>query len=56
MVFFSSVHGLYWNDKKITAEEQGEEPPDKLKVFNVSVLVVMLEDMAYLFVYQVLML
>ena len=56
MVFFSSVHGLYWNDKKITAEEQGEKPPDKLKVFYVPMFIVMLEDMTYLFVYQVLML
>ena len=56
MVFFSSVHGLYWNDKKITAEEQGEKPPDKLKVFYVPMLIVMLEDMTNLFVYQILML
>ena len=56
MVFFTGVHGLYWNDKKVATEEQGEEPPDKLKVFNVPMLIVMLEDMAYLFVYQILML
>ena len=56
MVFFSSVHGLYWNDKKITAKEQGEKPPDKFKVFYVPMLIVVLEDMTYLFIYQVLVL
>ena len=56
MVFFPGVHGLYWYNKKVTTEEQGKEPPDKLKVFYVPMLVVMLEDMTYLFVYQVLVL
>ena len=31
MVFFSSVHGLYWNDKKVTAEEQGEDYREHMK-------------------------
>ena len=56
MVFLSCVHAFDWDNEEVTAKQEGKEPPDKFEIFYVSVFVVMLEDVTYLFINEVFVL